>query len=78
MKENTFEDNLKELEQLSEKIKSGDLPLSETINSFEKGMKLANSLEKEISTIERKVEILVDSSQDPDETGLQFKDFKEE
>lgn len=72
MKELKFEDKLKELEELSAKIKSGDLPLDETVKSFEKGMKLAGELEKEIGEIERKVEILIAGS-DSD-----FKDFEEE
>jgi len=69
MKEIKFEDKLKELESLNSKIKSGELALDETVICFEQGMKLAGDLEKEISNIERKVEILVGDSE--------FKDFRE-
>lgn len=69
MKEKNFEDKLTELEALNKMIKSGELPLDVTVSSFEKGMKIARDLEKEINQIERKVEILVGESE--------FKDFQE-
>lgn len=69
MKEQNFEDKLKELETINTMIKSGELALNETVTSFEKGMKIAGELEKEINLIERKVEILVGESE--------FKDFQE-
>ncbi|MBB6479161.1 exodeoxyribonuclease VII small subunit [Spirochaeta isovalerica] len=74
MKEKKFEEKLSELEEISRKIKSGELPLDETVANFERGMKLAGDLEKEISSIERKVEILVS---DPGEQA-EFTDFPEE
>lgn len=72
MKEPNFEEKLKELEQLSSRIKTGELALDEAISSFEKGMKLAAELEKEISTAERKVEILIAGTEDS------FGEFREE
>jgi len=77
MKKNKFEDNLKELESLNSKIKSGELALDETVQCFEEGMRLAASLEKEISTIERKVEILINRNDESDDSEPQFKDFQE-
>ncbi|MBI9098250.1 MAG: exodeoxyribonuclease VII small subunit [Spirochaetaceae bacterium] len=71
MKEQKFEDKLKELEVLNNKIKSGELALDETVVCFEKGMKIAKELEKEINSIERKVEILIS------EGSREFKDFQE-
>ena len=62
----TFEERLGRLEQLSEKIRKGDLGLDEAIKTFEEGMRLAKQLEKELSKVERKVEILVN---EPDEPG---------
>ena len=55
----SFEQRLSRLEELSGKIKEGDLPLEEAVSLFEEGMGLARGLEKELSRIERKVEILV-------------------
>ena len=62
----TFEERLGRLEQLSKKIRKGDLGLDEAIKTFEEGMRLAKQLEKELSKVERKVEILVN---EPDEPG---------
>ena len=55
----SFEERLNRLESLSEKLKEGKIPLEEAVSIFEEGMKLAKDLEKELSKIERKVEILV-------------------
>jgi exodeoxyribonuclease VII small subunit len=53
-----FEERLGRLEDLAEKLKEGKLPLEEAIALFEEGVKLAKSLEKDLSRIERRVEIL--------------------
>jgi exodeoxyribonuclease VII small subunit len=55
----SFEERLARLEELSEKIKEGDLPLEEAVSLFEEGIELSKGLEKELSKIERKVEILL-------------------
>ena len=62
-----FEQRLARLEELSEMIKTGDLPLEEAVALFEEGMKLSKGLEKELAKIERKVEILVNNPEDQDE-----------
>ena len=55
----SFEDRLNRLDNLSEKLREGKIPLEEAVSIFEEGMKLAKELEKELAKIERKVEILV-------------------
>ena len=69
-----FEERLSRLETLSERLKEGNIPLEEAVTIFEEGMKLARGLERELSTIERKIEILVnnpdnDKKDDKKETG---------
>jgi exodeoxyribonuclease VII small subunit len=54
-----FEERLARLEQLSEKLKIGNIPLEEAVSVFEEGIKLAKELQKELARIERKVEILL-------------------
>jgi exodeoxyribonuclease VII small subunit len=54
----TFEENLTRLEELSEQIQDGNIPLEEAVAVFEEGIKLSKKLEKELSKIERKIEIL--------------------
>ena len=54
-----FEDKLERLEAVSEQIREGEISLEESIKLFEEGIKLAKTLEKDLSKIERKVEILL-------------------
>lgn len=64
----SFEERLARLEALSEKIKQGDLPLEEAVSLFEEGIELSKGLEKELSKIERKVEILINRPTEDKET----------
>ena len=54
----SFEEKLEQLEIISEKIKDGEIGLEAAAALFEEGIKLSKGLEKELSKIERKVEIL--------------------
>ncbi len=62
----SFEERLAELESLSQGLRSGKLPLNEAIDAFERGIKLANSLEKELKQMQLKVEKLLSVPSDPD------------
>ena len=53
-----FEQRLERLEHLAEKLREGSIPLEEAVTLFEEGMKLSRSLEKDLSRVERRVEIL--------------------
>ncbi len=53
-KKESFEENLKRLEFLVEKMEEGP-PLEEAIKIFEEGVELARKLEDRLSSIERKV-----------------------
>ena len=66
-----FEDRLGRLEQLAEQLREGKIPLEEAVSLFEEGMKLAKSLEKDLSRVERRVEILTrEPATDEEEPGL--------
>ena len=65
---NSFEERLARLEELSETIRKGDLPLEQAIELFEEGMKLSRSLEKELGKVERKVEMLINNPLDTGQT----------
>lgn len=54
-----FEKKLETLENLSKQIKNNNLPLEEALNIFEQGIKLAKGMEKELSKIESKIQILM-------------------
>jgi len=55
----SFEERLTCLEELTEKLKTGKVSLEEAVSLFEQGMKLSRGLEKELSRIEKKVEVLI-------------------
>lgn len=65
----SFEERLEQLEKLNEKISEGNIPLEEAVALFDEGIKLARGLEKELSKVERRIEILVGESEaeQPDE-----------
>jgi exodeoxyribonuclease VII small subunit len=75
-----FEERLSRLEELSEKIKDGNLGLEEAVSLFEEGIKLAKSLEKDLSKVERKIEILINQPEkDKEEPVLElFPDLDKE
>ena len=54
-----FEQSMKELEQIAEKLSDGDISLDESIKLFEDGMKLSKSCQKILENAEKKVNILI-------------------
>lgn len=62
-----FEERLARLEELNDKISEGNIPLDEAVGLFEEGIKLAKSLEKDLSKVERRVELLVNQPETPQE-----------
>ena len=70
-----FEERLTNLEELNEKMKSGNIALDEAVEIFEEGIKLAKGLEKDLSKVERKIEILVNKPEkESDEPNLELFD----
>lgn len=59
MKDLNFEKALKDLETTVERLEQGNLSLDEALELFEKGVKLAKFLRKELEKAEKKVEILL-------------------
>jgi exodeoxyribonuclease VII small subunit len=70
-----FEERLSNLEELNDKMKSGNIALDEAVEIFEEGIKLAKGLEKDLSKVERKIEILVNKPEkESDEPNLELFD----
>lgn len=67
-KEEKFEDNVKELEQIINELENGEIDLEESINKYTKAMKLVNTCDKKLKNIEEQVSKIVT------ENGLE--DFK--
>ncbi|MBN2051481.1 MAG: exodeoxyribonuclease VII small subunit [Spirochaetales bacterium] len=63
----TFEKRLEELEEINDRLREG-CPLDKAISLFEKGMKTAKSLEKDLAGIERKIEILLNEPESEEES----------
>lgn len=74
-----FEERLTSLEELNEKMKTGNIALDEAVQIFEEGIKLAKGLEKDLSKVERKIEILVNKPEkESDEPNLELFDGENE
>lgn len=58
-KELRFEDMMKELEKIVEKLESGDMPLEESLEKYEEGMRLIQLCRKRLDETRRKVEMIV-------------------
>lgn len=56
--EKKFEDALRELEGIVERLESGDLALEESLSAFEEGVTLVRYLNDKLNEVERRVEVL--------------------
>jgi exodeoxyribonuclease VII small subunit len=54
-----FETALRELETLVEKMEQGDLSLEDSLNYFERGVKLSRTCQQAMKAAEQKVEVLM-------------------
>jgi len=57
--ERPFEKSLAELEQIVTKLEAGDLPLEQSLELFEKGIKLSRECRERLTNAERRIEILM-------------------
>ena len=57
--EKSFEKSLEELELIVGRLEDGDLPLEESLELFEKGIKLSRECRQRLSTAERRIQILI-------------------
>lgn len=60
-KKNSFEDSLKELENIVSKLESGELALEASLAQFEVGTKLYKECKDQLSIAEKKIALLTDS-----------------
>ncbi|GHU38609.1 exodeoxyribonuclease 7 small subunit [Spirochaetia bacterium] len=63
-----FESRLERLEALGEIVRKTDTSLDEAVKSFEEGIKLARGLEKDLEKIEQRIEVLMNGTEDDDES----------
>ncbi|MFW0766102.1 exodeoxyribonuclease VII small subunit [Trabulsiella odontotermitis] len=60
----SFETSLNELEQIVTRLESGELPLEEALNEFERGVQLARQGQSKLQQAEQRVQILLAESED--------------
>jgi exodeoxyribonuclease VII small subunit len=54
----TFESSLDELEQIVAKLETGDMALEESLELFERGIKLSRDCKERLLNAERRIEVL--------------------
>ncbi|MBE7045203.1 MAG: exodeoxyribonuclease VII small subunit [Ruminococcaceae bacterium] len=59
-----FEASIKELEEIVEKLESGEATLSESLKLFEQGIKLSKGCQKLLDDAEKKVTVLLQTDTD--------------
>ena len=70
-KELTFEENLKKLEDIVDKLESGEIDLEKSVELYEKGMILKNNCEEKLKKVELQIkQIKLENNQ------IKKKDFK--
>ncbi|WP_075645502.1 exodeoxyribonuclease VII small subunit [Caballeronia mineralivorans] len=55
---------MSELEQIVTRLESGDLPLEEALNEFERGVQLARQGQAKLQQAEQRVQILLSDNED--------------
>lgn len=59
MAKKTFEQSMKQLEQIVAELESGDLPLEQALKKFEEGMELSRFCSQKLEETERKITLLM-------------------
>ncbi len=62
----SFETSLEHLEQIVARLESGELPLEEALNEFERGVQLARVGQQTLQQAEQRVQILLSDDKDAD------------
>lgn len=64
----SFETSLEQLEQIVTRLESGDLPLEEALNEFERGVQLARTGQQTLQQAEQRIQILLSDDKNADLT----------
>jgi exodeoxyribonuclease VII small subunit len=60
-KNHRFEEALKQLEDVVQKLEKGELPLEDSLAAFERGIGLVRQLSQRLQEVEQRVEVLLKS-----------------
>lgn len=58
----TFEEALKRLEEVVQKLEDGDVPLEEAIDLFQEGMALSKRCSQQLDKAEQRIEMLIEEN----------------
>jgi exodeoxyribonuclease VII small subunit len=61
-KEFNFESGLRELEKIVDKMENSEITLDDSVEEFQKGIKLSIELQKKLDEVEGKIQKLIKSS----------------
>jgi len=73
MAEMKFEEGLKKLERIVADLENGNLPLDESLEKYEEGIRLSKMCAKKLEAAKKKVEILLKS----EDGSVELKPFDE-
>ena len=62
MKENSFEKNMEELENIVKELEEGKLDLDESVKKFEDGMKISKKCNEMLENAEKKITMVLDNN----------------
>lgn len=65
----TYEDGVRELEQIVEQLERGEMPLEESFKAFERGMKIAEKLKKILNDGDARIRELTAVGERPLDAG---------
>ncbi|MGI9516228.1 MAG: exodeoxyribonuclease VII small subunit [Pirellulaceae bacterium] len=68
----SFEDSLAELEKIVGELEAGQLPLSDSIERYEKGVKLLKRCHQTLEQVQRKIEVLTRVNKDGTASTVPF------
>lgn len=68
--EKKFEEMMEELENISQELERGDLPLDESVKKFEEGMELSKKCSKLLEDAEKKITILTKDGENLEEENF--------
>jgi exodeoxyribonuclease VII small subunit len=62
MAKKTFEQAIKQLEQILQDLESGDMPLEKAVKTFEEGIQLSKFCSQKLDETEKRITILMQNS----------------
>jgi exodeoxyribonuclease VII small subunit len=68
-----FEEAMEKLQKITQELEQESLPLEESLQKFEEGMKLISFCEEKLEEVEKKIQILVKEG-----NSLKLKEWKED